>query len=225
MACWVLCDSLWPHRLWPTRLLCPRIFQTRILEWVAISYSRASSQLRDWTCISCASCVDRCILSTAPPGNHPIEQEGSILSIFYKQRTEGLLSDCRKVIGASVVFVACFLFLFLFFIELQLLYNVVLVSTVQQSESAIRIYVSPLLDFLPIRTPRSTVPGQYTGFSLVIYFIHSINSVCTYICICQSQSPNSSHSPFPDPLGVHMFVLYVCVSISVLHIRSSVPFF
>ena len=29
------------------------IFQARILEWVAISYFRGSSQHRDWTCISC----------------------------------------------------------------------------------------------------------------------------------------------------------------------------
>ena len=31
------------------------IFQARILEWVAISYSRESSQLRDGTCDSCIS--------------------------------------------------------------------------------------------------------------------------------------------------------------------------
>ena len=30
-----------------------RIFQARILEWVAISFSRGSSHPRDWTCISC----------------------------------------------------------------------------------------------------------------------------------------------------------------------------
>ena len=29
------------------------IFQARILEWVAISFSRGSSQLRDWTLVSC----------------------------------------------------------------------------------------------------------------------------------------------------------------------------
>ena len=29
------------------------ISQTRILEWVAISFTRGSSQLRDWTCVSC----------------------------------------------------------------------------------------------------------------------------------------------------------------------------
>ena len=36
------------------------------------------------------------------------------------------------------------------------------------------------------------------------------------VYICQSQSPNSSH-PSPFPLGIHMFVLYVCISISALH--------
>ena len=35
------------------------IFQTRILEWVAISSSRGSSQLRGQTCISYASCIGR----------------------------------------------------------------------------------------------------------------------------------------------------------------------
>ena len=35
------------------------IFQERILEWVAISYSKVSSWPRDWTCTSCISCIDR----------------------------------------------------------------------------------------------------------------------------------------------------------------------
>ena len=33
------------------------IFLTRILEWVAMSSSRGSSQPRDQTCISCISCI------------------------------------------------------------------------------------------------------------------------------------------------------------------------
>ena len=33
------------------------IFQSRILEWVAISSSRESSQFMDWTCVSCVSCI------------------------------------------------------------------------------------------------------------------------------------------------------------------------
>ena len=38
------------------------IFQARILEWVAISFSRGPSQLRDQICISCISCTGRQIL-------------------------------------------------------------------------------------------------------------------------------------------------------------------
>ena len=38
------------------------IFQARIREYVAISYSRGSSQPKDWTCISCVSCIGRWIL-------------------------------------------------------------------------------------------------------------------------------------------------------------------
>ena len=38
------------------------IFQARILEWVAISYSKESSHPRDWTQVSCISCTGRRIL-------------------------------------------------------------------------------------------------------------------------------------------------------------------
>ena len=45
------------------------IFQTRILEWIVISYSRGSSPLRDPTGVFCVSCTDRWItLQLAPPG-------------------------------------------------------------------------------------------------------------------------------------------------------------
>ena len=38
------------------------IFWVRILEWVAISYSRGSSPFRDWTCIFCVSCIGSRVL-------------------------------------------------------------------------------------------------------------------------------------------------------------------
>ena len=38
------------------------VSQTKILEWVAISYSRGSSWPRDRTCVSCVSCIGRWIL-------------------------------------------------------------------------------------------------------------------------------------------------------------------
>ena len=53
--------------LWPTRLLSPWNFHARILKWVAICYSRGSSWPRDWTHVSCTSCIGRQI-STLLPG-------------------------------------------------------------------------------------------------------------------------------------------------------------
>ena len=35
------------------------ILQAKILEWVAIPFSRGSSQPRDQTCVSCISCIGR----------------------------------------------------------------------------------------------------------------------------------------------------------------------
>ena len=59
-------NSLQPHRLPPARLLCSWIFQARILEWVTIPFSRASSQPRDRTCISWVSCIGKWILCHCP---------------------------------------------------------------------------------------------------------------------------------------------------------------
>ena len=40
------------------------ILQARVLEWVTISFSRGSSQPRNWTHISCVSCIGGRILYT-----------------------------------------------------------------------------------------------------------------------------------------------------------------
>ena len=40
---WLMSNSLWPHGLEPARLLCG-ISQTRILKWVAISFSHQGSR-------------------------------------------------------------------------------------------------------------------------------------------------------------------------------------
>ena len=47
-----------------------RTFQARVLEWVAISSSMESSRLRDWTLLSCVSCLGRWIL-------YPLSHRGS----------------------------------------------------------------------------------------------------------------------------------------------------
>ena len=58
-----LVTQSWPHGLQPTGSSVHRIFQTRILEWVAISYSRRSSPPRDQTRVSCFSYIGRQILN------------------------------------------------------------------------------------------------------------------------------------------------------------------
>ena len=52
LSCFNCVQFFATHGLWPVRLLCPGIFQGRILEWVAISFSRWSSRPRDRTGVS-----------------------------------------------------------------------------------------------------------------------------------------------------------------------------
>ena len=44
------------------------IVPARILEWVVVSSFRGSSWPRDWTCVSCGSCIAGRLFTTEPPG-------------------------------------------------------------------------------------------------------------------------------------------------------------
>ena len=57
--CPTLCD---PVDCSPPGSSVHGILQARILEWVAMPSSRGSSQPRDRTCVSCVSCLGRCVL-------------------------------------------------------------------------------------------------------------------------------------------------------------------
>ena len=134
-------------------------------------------------------------------------------------------------------------FFFNFYVGVQLINSVVLVSGVQQSDSVIHIHVSILFQIIfPIRLLQNIEPSSlcYTvgpcWLSILFYFLNFISLYSRFLLsilyilvyICQSQSPNSSHHHPPpplSPLGVHMLVLYICVSISALQTGSSVPFF
>ena len=58
----VVSDSVTPMDCSPRGSSVQGISQPRMLEWVAISYSRGSSQPRDQTHVSCVSCIGRRIL-------------------------------------------------------------------------------------------------------------------------------------------------------------------
>ena len=86
----------------PVRLLCPWNFPGKILEGVAISCSKGSSQPRDRTHVSCVSCIGRQILQhwATSEAQHPslgIEKHlQSNTLIFLKQNVLILLLS-RKI--------------------------------------------------------------------------------------------------------------------------------
>ena len=61
-ACSVVSDSCDPKDYSQQAAPVHGVLQARILEWGAISFSRGSSRLRDWTRISRISCISRRIL-------------------------------------------------------------------------------------------------------------------------------------------------------------------
>ena len=69
----VVSDSLQPHRLPLPGSFVHGILQARILEWVAVPFSRGSSWPRDWTQLSCISSRLFAILATLLPQLHILE--------------------------------------------------------------------------------------------------------------------------------------------------------
>jgi len=63
--CPTLCDSM---DCSPPGSSVHGILQARMLEWVAIPFSRGSSPPWDQTCISCVFCIAGRSFTTAPPG-------------------------------------------------------------------------------------------------------------------------------------------------------------
>ena len=107
---------------------------------------------------------------------------------------------------------------------MQLLYNVVLVSAVQRSESAICICISPPSGTsLPLSQPThvchhrapSWAPCAFPRFPLASSF--TPGSVYMSVLI-------SLFIPPASPCDVHMSLLDTCISIPALQIGSSVPF-
>ena len=96
------------------------------------------------------------------------------------------------------------------FIGVQFIYNVVLVSAVQQSQSVVHLQIStPFQILFPYKSLQSTEQSS------LCYAVGSYQLSILYIvvCICQSQSTNLSP---PFPLSNHKFVFYICDSISAL---------
>ena len=67
-------------------------------------------------------------------------------------------------------------------------------------------------------------------YCIVTFFFLISHQFYTHQCIHVNPNHPIQHTTIPtpprfSPLGVHTFVLYICVSTSALHTGSSVPFF
>ena len=71
------------------------IFQARVLEWVALSFSRRSCQRKNWTWVSCVSCIGRCALY------HWATREAPEYSFM------GNFCIMRNFKGAQLVYILC----------------------------------------------------------------------------------------------------------------------
>ena len=90
--CLTLCD---PTDWNPPGSSVHEISQARILEWVAISFSKGSSWPRDWTCVSC---IGRRILHAEPPGKSIWVVTGQW---FWTEREERFYTYPRNFPGGS----------------------------------------------------------------------------------------------------------------------------
>ena len=79
------------------------IFQAKILEWIAISYFRGSSQPTDQTHVSCISCTDRQILYHCATWEAPIY-------IHDHQIVTGSSQSCTSTSNFSLILISCLLF-------------------------------------------------------------------------------------------------------------------
>ena len=119
--------------------------------------------------------------------------------------------DVLCVTPIPLFFQRVFIYFLINFIGVQLIYNVVLVSVVQQSESVMHTHISTLFQILfPCRSLQS-IEQSFLCYTVGSYEL-SILYIVVYVC--QSQSPDLSLPPFP--VGNHKFVFYIYDSVSVL---------
>ena len=94
-SCPTLCDSM--HCSLPGSSV-HRILQARIMEWVAVPFSRGSAQSRGWTPVSC---ITGGFLPSEPPGkpkNTGVSSLSILQWIFLTQESNRGLLHCRWIL-------------------------------------------------------------------------------------------------------------------------------
>ena len=81
------------------------ILQARILEWVAFSFSRGSSQPRDWIQVSCIVGFFTTHSGKEPPGkpkNTGVDSLSLLQRIFPTQKSNHGLLQCRQILPTEL---------------------------------------------------------------------------------------------------------------------------
>ena len=125
------------------------------------------------------------------------------------------------IVNSAAVSIGVHVSFCLFLIGVQLLYDIVLASVVQRSESATWTHLARPLASLS--HPSTWLPSTELSSLCHTAASHQLSIRHTVVQLCQSSLSNSFHAPFPP--CAHMSVLYVWVSIPALEIGSSVPLF
>ena len=134
------------------------ILQARILEWVAMPSSRESSQPRDWTCVSCHSCIAGGFFITEPLGkpNIPLYRYKDTDIDIYTHRYH-IFFIHSSISG----YLGCFRVL----------------AIVNSVALNIGVHVSFWIIVLSRYMPRSGVAGSY-GSSVFIVFFRLCHGAC-----------------------------------------------
>ena len=164
-------------------------------------------------CCSVWGCRVRCVQSKLKNKSNNNEETGPAGG-ERQEAPQPLHRDCRAVSRSGwgmrgrpasnhICPLTCFMgfkkiCLKLIFMRVELLYNVVLVSSVQQSESAVCIQTYPLFGFPSHLSHHRAFPVLYSGFSSVMLQL-------SIVYIHQSWSPNSSHPPCASDLEVWFY--------------------
>ena len=105
-SCYVMFDSRDPMDCNPSGFSVHGISQARILEWVAISFSRESLQPRDWTCASCLEqiALQPCfMLSFLIASKMPLQQKWLIQLLASRNKNNFFLQPDRFDIKESIL--------------------------------------------------------------------------------------------------------------------------
>ena len=130
---------------------------------------------------------------------------------FSRGSEAGYVGSFRRWLGAP--------FSFLIFTEIQLLYSVVLVS-------AVCIVYQLCVSIYPFFSGFPSHSGHHRARSFLCNTVGSHQSsilhIVSIVYMCQTISPNSCHPSLSPWYPYACF--YICVSISALYIRWSIPF-